>query len=243
MNYATNSLLYGNGFVPGSNLFPGNGAVTGNGILPNANDAGTTESTEPADNSSGGGGGRAGYGFTSDPVSAYTNAVYSGMANVIRSEGSYNRETARGMIDYEKARSLHADNQARIFTIRRGIYRAKLAAHVEDLEYEHAALARSNAFMAAHRPMPLDSRHLDSSTGSIRWPALLMEPEFDDLRKQIEADFERRAKQGYDADKSLDIKTHVRELRNRLHDDVLKHPLEHYSMARRFLDQLLASAE
>lgn len=249
MNYATNSLLYGNGLIPGTNLFPGNGLVTSNGIVPgqsaDTQSANTTaDSGDSADGgASGGGGGAYGYGFTSDPVSAYTNAVYSGMANVIRSEGSYNRQTARGMIDYEKARQLYADNQIRVLNTRRAIYRIRLAARIEDLELQHASLARANAFIAAHRPQPLDSPHLEASTGTIKWPVILLSPDFDDLRKQVDADFAGRASQGYDPDASIEIKKHVRELRDRLHEEILKHPLENYSQARQFLDQLLASAE
>jgi len=238
---SANSMLYGGGnpYLYGGSFLPGGGGVLpGSGITSGAI-AGTASDGGDASAASAG----AGYQFTSDPISAYTNAAYTGMANLIRAEGSYNQSTSKAEINHEQARSLYLENQQRLFNVRRAIHRAMLAAHLEDVEYRHAKEARANAFLASHRPPPLGPKQLDPSSGQIKWPQALMESEFDDLRTKLDADFGARLRYGSDPELAARIRREVHQMQDLLHDYVLQLPIESYSQARLFLEQLSISGD
>jgi len=247
-----NGFLFGSGMVPGMNTLPNGQPVpaaaglqssaggTGSGVASTAGTATTTDTDGDGGSVGGGGGGSV---FVSDPVSAYTNAAYSGMSNLIRSEGQYNRQTSKAMISYEQARTLYIDNQEKLFGARRAIFRARLAARAEDVEYQHAAEARAEAFIASHRAQPLNHRKLNPSTGEIQWPTLLKATDFEESRKNLETLFETRFKTGDAGETTPKIKRQISEMKDLLHEHVLKLPLEEYSEARQFLDQLGASMQ
>lgn len=229
--------LPGNGIVPGNPLVPGTGAI-GTGTAATTGTDTTPAQTDAGDDGGGGAAYGSGYSFTSDPISAETSAEFNGMANLIRSEGSYNRQTSKALINYETARSMYIDNQEKLWGARRAIYRAKLAARAEDVEYAHATEARAEAFMAAHRPLPLAGRQLNASTGHIAWPDALLAPEFDQTRTALDSLFEARALSAGTPSQSVLMKQRVNDMKEILHEQVLKMPLENYSQARIFLDQL-----
>jgi len=243
---SANSLLYGgNGVLYGNGFTPGNGILPQGGLLPGGNGATATTSTgsSGSEGDQSGGSVSAGYQFTSDPISAYANAVYTGMSNLIRSEGQYNQATTKAMINFEQARTLYIENQERLVNARRSIHRSMLAAQAEDVEYRHAKQARAAAFLASHRPPPLGPKQLDASTARIRWPQALMSPDFDALRTKIDNEFVTRVRYGSDPEVAAQIRRDVHDMQDLLHEHVLKLPLENYAQARLFLDQLAVSGD
>jgi hypothetical protein len=193
---------------------------------------------------SGGGGGLSGGGSVSDPITAFTAASYNGMANLVRFEGQYALDTSKASINFEQARTLYLENQRRMLEIRRSEYWASAAAKAQDIEDRHLAQLRSKELLDANRPLPSPSSDLDPITGRIHWPSTLMAMDFDNARKELDSLFDTRAKTGSPvAEVSNHIKVTVREMKQLLHESVLKIPLEDYSEARQFLDQLVASAQ
>ena len=191
-----------------------------------------------------GGYGAGGYGgnqFTQDPVSSYATAYYSGMANLLRSQGQYEVEDSQATINRERARTRYIDNQQTLFYARQAAKRLGLAAHMEDREVHKANRARQEEFLASHRPQSLSHEQLDPWNGTIQWPAALMTSEFDELRNSLAELFGQKAR-GYE--KSMvasKIDKNVQEMRDLLRSEILTIPLHDYSEARKFLDSMAVS--
>jgi|GEM_PF-2683475 len=229
-----------NGMLTGANgLISGNGITPGGGVLPTVAATSGTDATSPDTGAAGAGG----YSFTADPVSAYESAATNGMANMIRAEGDYNRKTAKALTEYEVARAAYMENQNHIFNLRRTFARAQLQARADDREEATAKRIRTEAFLAAHRPQPLGNRHIDPSTGQMRWPSALMHPAFDEDRQRLEDLFRTHSHSGSDSDVSTDIKKQVHEAQTKLHSHVQDLDLQDYSDARQFLDRMAVTAQ
>lgn len=189
-------------------------------------------------------GGYGGYGYggfgASDPVSSYTAAYTNGMANVIRSQGQYNQQTAAAMIDYEKARTQYLDNQQKYLATRQTIKRMAKADDQKQRIEANATMARAEEFQATHKPLPLAKSQLDNS-GNIDWPAALKAKDFDGQRAALEQLFQKRAKYGATADTNSQIQKASGELKDSLREHILAIPLSEYSAARKFLDSMSAS--
>lgn len=101
---------------------------------------------------------------------------------------------------------------------------------------------RSRATLAAYaqagRPDRLSPGELDSATGQVSWPMLLLADAFAPYRAQIEALFAERADGGLTVVGSLQIaettKTMLAELKGR----IAQLPASEYMAARRFLESL-----
>jgi hypothetical protein len=180
-------------------------------------------------------------GYSSDPISAYATAYYTGMSNLLRSEGAYDVEESEAVINGERARTKYIDNQQKIFQARQAVKRVGMAAHAEDRETHKADRARQEEFLAAHKPQPLSHEHLDPWNGTIQWPAALMESDFDELRNSLSDLFGQKAR-GYDKSAvESKIDKDVQEMRDLLRSQILTIPLHDYSEARKFLDSMAVS--
>jgi len=186
-----------------------------------------------------GGYGYGGYG-ASDPVSSYTAAYTNGMANVIRSQGQYNQQTAAAMIDYEKARTQYLDNQQKYLATRQTIKRMAKADEQKQRVEANATMARAEEFQSSHKPLPLAKSQLDNS-GNIDWPMALKAKDFDGQRGALEQLFQKRSKYGATAEVNSQIQKASGDLKDALRDHILTIPLSDYSAARRFLDSMSAS--
>lgn len=193
--------------------------------------------------SSGGYYGGGGGGFTQDPISAYANAEYSGVSNVIRAQGQYEKDTSEAMINQERARTVYLDNRQRYFYSQ--LRRRALAARHELAQAEHDQRVERNKrveeFLAAHQPAPLEHRHLDPWTGDIHWPKALQSDDFSELRQNLETLFSRHVQSRYASDATEDIATSVKEMKDLLRSKILDLPPNQYSDARKFLDRLAVS--
>jgi hypothetical protein len=187
------------------------------------------------------GGGGYGGQFTQDPVTAYATAYYSGMSNLLRSQGFYDVEESQAMINSERARTKYIDNQQKLFYVRQSQKRAGLVAHSQDREIRRADRARQEEFYAAHRLQPLSHEQLDPWSGTIQWPAALLQSEFDELRSSLDELFGQKAR-GYEKSTvASKIDQNVQEMRDLLRSQILTIPLHDYSEARKFLDSMAVS--
>ncbi len=178
-----------------------------------------------------------GYGGAQTPYSA----ELTGMGNLVRAEGDYNKRTSEALVNYEKAQNQYIENQQKAIAARQTAKRLGQAEAAKDREAAHESLVRAEQYIASHRPQPLSHSQLDLTTGQVHWPAALIAKEFDPLRSSLESLFATRAKSGANSVLNAQISRKVGEMKDSLRSQILNIPLAEYSEARRFLDSLAVS--
>jgi hypothetical protein len=147
--------------------------------------------------------GQAGYYGPVDPYYGYGPYGYRastagegyarGMADVIRSYGENNLANARAQRDWEDARRAYIENRVRAteaFYERRALYDQHLAAkHYEERE-------KANAWLEKIRLEDLNAQEFNVDTGQIHWPRLLADPQYQNVRAQLDLLFVKRAQYG-----------------------------------------------
>jgi hypothetical protein len=166
---------------------------------------------------------------------------FRGLSHVIRAEGEYNALTARGMIDYETARSqFMANSKAWVDTYYelREQNEARRAARLARERHSPETLAAA-ARLAI--PKPLSSESLDPLTGRIEWPEALKAAKYNRPRERLEQLLEIRATISASAAGKQEIVERAREMIETLKDDIREMPVNDYIAARKFLDSLMSS--
>src|SRR5438309_202192 len=119
---------------------------------------------------------------------------FSGLAQVIRAEGDYNLETAQGLINYEEARSKYIENTNKWTQAYFQMREANQAYQIQRFESNKHSAETLAMVAASELPRKLDSAELDTVTGRITWPEVLLNDEdFAALRAEMEHLFEVRA--------------------------------------------------
>jgi hypothetical protein len=164
-----------------------------------------------------------------------------GMSNLVRAQGQYNEESAKAMLSYEQARKQYIENQQQAISAQAASRRVIQAEENKRREQAHESQVRGAQFAEAHKPMPLSSTQLDSTTGRIQWPPALQANDFDALRQSLDTLFETRAKYGITSTVSAQIATKSGELKDALRAHIRTLPLPEYTEARRFLESMAAT--
>jgi hypothetical protein len=135
--------------------------------------------------------GYGGYGYGA--YGAGTTAggsMATGMGNYIRSQGAYNQMTAAAMKDVQKAKSMELDNKLKASQTYEQMREV-------NQRYVDEKKAREKAAYASNVPPPkrprLTPSQLDPVTGEIRWPQVLMAPQFAPYREKLQTLFTMRA--------------------------------------------------
>jgi hypothetical protein len=138
----------------------------------------------------------AGYGYGGGWGGGGTAAgnYMQGMSTVIRSAGEYNLATAQAGVSYEEARSKYLDNRKKWSENYFEMKERRQAIEVQQREINKHSNEALNAAAKSSLPRTLGPNALDPVTGQITWPEILQGSEFADLRKQIDQQFELRAK-------------------------------------------------
>lgn len=196
----------------------------------------------------GGYGGYGGFGWGWGGAAGGVGEIYSGMGNLVRSEGQRNVLNAEAEKRYqqawqenEKARTLHLENQKQIHAEQQRRKREAKAQDASDREEFMASRERQKEFLDAHRPQPLASTQFNAATGSVDWPPALRTEQFNDLRKSFEELTQTQLKYGKTTDTTRSISKVVSDLKSLLRSQILSIPGSDYSEARKFLDRLSAS--
>ena len=118
-----------------------------------------------------------------------------GMADVVRSQGAANLMNSRAAVNMTEAARLDMENREQwtdtYFQMRQ-----------KNKEYRAAEKRPRSTredwvrYAAAGKPQPLSPSQLDSVTGKIKWPRVLMRPEFEASRAELDALFAKRAAYG-----------------------------------------------
>ncbi len=170
----------------------------------------------------------------STPAEGYAR----GMADVVRSLGMYNLNTAQAAGELEAARSTAIENNLRsteaYFEMRR------MNQEYRDSQRRTPSASDIARVVATWQPHRLSSSDFDSVTGQLAWPTILREDEFADDRATVDAVFGRMAEaQGAvtSADRHT-VNAAIEALRQKLLARIRDYPSSVYMESRRFLDGL-----
>lgn len=182
------------------------------------------------------------YGYySSTPQEGYGR----GIADIIRSQGIYNQQTAEALVTGEEARRKYIQN-----------YREGVETYLQTRELsrqyrsaEHAARRESVRRRLANRkpyqPDRLSPGELNRSTGEIRWPMVLRKSVYADQRASVERTFDQWAARGDDFDVNgyETVLASGEAMLSTLKERIRDIPSSDYLAAKRFIQGLLNEAE
>ena len=178
------------------------------------------------------------YGGWGSHSSTLEEGVQHGAADLVRSRGMANLSNAQAATQFEQGRSQYIENNLKAtqtyFEMKRVNDEYRRSKDTSPLSMEqYVRIARQQA------PDPLGTSQLDPLTGAIGWPMSLRKPEYDALRKKIEALFQRRAS-GYAEYSGLAAA--CTEFLDQIKADLPKFDPQDYVKAKKFLDSLAFAA-
>ena len=163
------------------------------------------------------------------------SSMASGMGNLIRAQGAYNQMTAQAMIALEQAKSAALANKLKAAQT---YYQLRRLNETEQAEEERKRLALYAPAPPLKTPR-LTASQLDPVTGQITWVPVLLTPEYQPERTQLEHLFAERA-----ADASHVTNTQVENLvdsmRDKLDAQIDKLTSSDFFAARHFLEAIAA---
>ncbi|MGI6416309.1 MAG: hypothetical protein ACOX1P_11625 [Thermoguttaceae bacterium] len=176
--------------------------------------------------------------YIDNSASTVGESYARGMADVVRSQGAANVMNSQAAINMTEAARRDMENREQwtdtYFQMRQ-----------KNKEYR-AAEKRPRAtredwvrYAAAGKPERLSPSELDSVTGKIKWPRVLMRSEFEASRTDLEALFAKRAAYGAGTwDDYSQIATTIKSAEQELKNVVSQVPPQDYTVAKRFLESL-----
>lgn len=181
-----------------------------------------------------------GWGGGYHHASTVQEGIQRGFADVVRSAGQYNLDTAAASSIQQDAVSKYLDNRLKgtntYFEMRRANDQYRRSEQTPPLSSEQ--LYRIAAEQA---PETLASSELDPLTGEISWPLVLQGDEYSDIRNKLEGLFILRAKNG-DSQYVFQIQEVANEALTQLKANIRNYPAPEYLKAKRFLESLAYSA-
>jgi hypothetical protein len=157
-------------------------------------------------------------------------------AEVIRSAGEFNRNTAAAEVLHERARAQAVNNHYaevdNYFEVRR-LNRQERNAERGPMPTQEDVLRYSKSRV----PERLSAMALDRHSGAINWPAALMAPEFDQHRARLEQIFQARSyyNSGLASPSYLEIKEEADRMLATLQERVRQMDPASYVQARKFI--------
>jgi hypothetical protein len=183
-------------------------------------------------------GGYGGWGGVGTAESSYEH----GYADIIRSEGYYNRLSAEGLVYAEQARAQLLANNSAAF---QGYWAGKEQRSAIDAQKRESHRHSAEALMVAAKsgvPQPLAADLLNPATGKIVWPKALLDSKYAAKRTEIEKLFELQARTHSTTASQTKVQAATGELARLLKNNITGTPATEYMKARKFLDSLAVSA-
>lgn len=163
-----------------------------------------------------------------------------GFADVIRSKGQYNLDTAQAASTLQDAASKYLDNRMKAtdtyFQMRQANAAYRKAEAIPALSSQQ--LFRLAAEQA---PKTLTSSDLDPLTGDITWPLVLQEDIYTDYRTKLQKLFDNRHT-GSAPTNVFDIQNVANEALATLKSNISAYPAPEYLKAKKFLESLAFTA-
>lgn len=169
-------------------------------------------------------------------VGTAESSYLHGAGDVIRSEGLYNLNTARGMVEYENARSQYLANRreaAKNYVASKEFYQAQQNVK-RDRARASAAVVRD---LKSEAPLPLGPEAINPDTGKITWPKALLDNRFASKRTEVERIFAARARTSGSGD-TQKVQTISKDMASALKSGMSKLNGNDYTQARKFLERL-----
>lgn len=190
-----------------------------------------------------------GIGFSGNFASTAAEGRARGYADVIRSTGSYNRDTAEAMKNYEDARSKYLDNKRKWQELywdrkERG-EQERDKRYAKERERREKYLASRDRTAGTNDTPRLTPSQLDPSTGKITWPEALSGDDYAAEREQIEELFVLRAHTQTSLgsfDMAGDVKQACDSMLAKLKGNIKSLTPNSYIAGRKFIDSVAAEA-
>jgi hypothetical protein len=117
----------------------------------------------------------------------------NGAANVIQAQGQRNVSNSQANINNQDAYSKAIDNSTKsvnAFWEQKDIYNSRLQQKLAEQDQKR------NAYLANHGLQSLTSEEFDRTTGTINWPKILDQQQYDEYRNTLDKLFKQRAYAG-----------------------------------------------
>ena len=181
------------------------------------------------------------YGGGWGGVGTVESSAEHGFADIIRSEGMYNRMTAEGLVHAEKARAIYLENKKSSYQAYNAGREQNAARVAQKRERERPSAEALRAAAKSEMAAPLSAEVLNPETGKITWPAALLDNKFSAQRRELNRLFELRARTSAGLDCQSKIEIATQEMAALLKTSVAKIPTTDYMKARKFLDSMAAT--
>lgn len=165
-----------------------------------------------------------------------------GLADIIRSQGIYNRLSAEALVQQEEARRQYIENQ------KQGVetyFRVRELNRTRGDRAKHRESVRQwLEERSPHQPRRPGPNRLNPVTGRIDWPVLLQDGTYVDGRRLMERVFAERAFLGgtLDAHRYETVVTAGKEMLNELKERIDEVRPQDYIVAKRFVEALINEA-
>lgn len=172
--------------------------------------------------------------------STVAEGAQRGLADVVRSAGEYNLNTAQAASTAQDAISKNLDNHMKATNT---YFEMRLANRQYQKQLETPPLSSEQLYRIAAQeaPKPLPANYLDPLTGQISWPVALQGDEYADVRTKLDGLFTLRAKEG-SSHYVFQIQDVANEALAQLKANIREYPAPEYLQSKRFLESLAFSA-
>ncbi len=165
-----------------------------------------------------------------------------GYAETLRAQGEAYENVARGMVDYEKARSAYIENQKQWHETALERQQMGLAQREKYYANERAKRERREALAPKSEPPTLTESQYDRVTGAVQWPELLLAANYAADRKAIEELLSLRAHTGTTSVVNDQLYAAARAMQSKLKTQIHDVAPQAYLESRKFLDLLANEA-
>ena len=181
-----------------------------------------------------------GWGGGYHHASTAAEGYQRGFADVVRSAGQYNLDTAQANNINQDTVSKYLDNRAKgtdtYFQMREANRQYR-----RQLETPPLSSEQLYRIAAEQRPDTLAASDLDPLTGDIAWPLVLQGEEYEEVRTKLEGLFALRAKEG-SSSYVFEIQQTANEALAQLKANIRNYPAPEYLKAKKFLEALAFTA-
>jgi hypothetical protein len=177
-----------------------------------------------------------GYGYGGGTAASYN---MNGMANMISAKGSYNLQSSQAAINMTQAQSQEIANHQQ-YTNTYFQMRETNRAYTEKERGPHPTAEQLARIAADGVPKPISPGEMDPVSGSLAWPDLLQDDQFEGDRAQVEKLVAKQASQGRlgFSDQKLARET-IDNMFDELKAEIRDVPPQQYTSARSFLQSLI----
>jgi hypothetical protein len=177
--------------------------------------------------------------YYSHHASTLEEGAARGLADIVRSAGAANLMHSEAAKNYEDARAKYFDNRLKL-TATYFENRQLNQDYRAELQGQRASSEQLFRIAKARAPEPLSPSELDPYSGDIRWPTILLEPEFTDNRVLVENMVRRRLAHpaALTVDERAALRAALGTLSAQMQERISLYNQEDYASAKGFLQSL-----